>query len=164
MCLKFHVKLISFTLVIPLSTTTVSPGTTGEICLITDGMADVNIIPNENIVNSKNVSIGHRVRLTETSLGYTPASANDKIIIKLTNDNSQIAIGEIVINAQNFQSASLFIKTTNDNTFNFYADLTQNITTFDNLYATELQFQFTNGTRYIKLGISGCFPPPGKKN
>ncbi|CAF4491519.1 unnamed protein product [Rotaria socialis] len=142
-----------------LSTTAASTYTTTSPCLITNGMTDVNVIPNENIVNSNNVSIGDLIRLIGTSLGYTPISENDKITIKLTNDHSEIAIGQIIISAQTFQSAILSIKTKNDNTWTTYATLTSTTTTFDNLYATELQFQFTPNTKSIKLGIIGCFPP-----
>lgn len=127
-------------------------------------MTDVNIIPNGNVVNSANQAIGDQIRLNGTGLGYTPASSNDTITIKLTSDNSQIAVGKILIEAENFQSATLLIKTITDNTWKPYVTLTANSTTFDNLYATELQFQFTsaNTVKYIKLGIVGCFPPSSK--
>jgi hypothetical protein len=156
-------KFIVYILVVPLSTTTPLIQTTTEPCYVTNGMADVNTIPNENIVNEKGVSIGDRARLTDGSRGYTPASSSDSISIKLSSDNSQIAIGQIIISAQNFVSAILSIKTTNDNTWKQYTTLYKNITTFDNLYATELQFNFTGSPRYIKLGVIGCFPPTGKK-
>ncbi|CAF4494558.1 unnamed protein product, partial [Rotaria sp. Silwood2] len=145
--------------VTPLSTTIISTYTTSQKCLITDGMTDANILPNENIVNSNDVSIGDRVRLTETSPGYTPTLTDDNIKIRLTTDKSPIAIGEIIITAQNFLSAALLIKTTDENLWKPYATLTSDRTTFDNLYATELQFQFTPDTRSIKLGVIGCFPP-----
>ncbi|CAF4538383.1 unnamed protein product, partial [Rotaria sp. Silwood1] len=145
--------------VTPLSTTTISTYTTSQKCLITDGMTDVNILPNENIINSNDVSIGDRIRLTETSPGYTPTLTDDKITIRLTNDKSPIAIGEIIITAQNFLSAILSIKTTDEKIWKPYATLTSTRTTFDNLYATELQFQFTPDTSFIKLGVIGCFPP-----
>ena len=127
-------------------------------------MSDVNIIPNKNIVNSKNISIGDRIRDTDTSSGYSPSSIDDKITITLTRDNSQIAIGQILISALAFQSVSLYIKTTNDNTWKLYSTLTNNQTSFDNLYATQLQFQFTTTVKNVKIGIIGCFPPPGKKS
>ena len=135
--------------------------TTGQPCLITDGMSDVNVIPNTYVVNSQNTPIGDQVRLTSTSVGYTPLSSNDIITIRLTPDNTQIAIGQILLKADNFQSASLSIKTPSDNTWKFYASLTTNKTTFDNLYASQLQLQFisTNTVRYVKIGIVGCFPP-----
>ncbi|CAF0819035.1 unnamed protein product, partial [Rotaria sordida] len=145
--------------VTPLSTTTISTYTTSEKCLITDGMTDVNILPNKNIVNSKDVSIGDRIRLTETSPGYTPTLTDDKVTITLTKDTSPIAIGEIIITAKNFLSATLSRKTKDENVWEPFATLTSNRTTFDNLYATELQFQFTRDTKSIKLGIIGCFPP-----
>ena len=126
-------------------------------------MVDITIIPNENILNNNGVSIGDRVRLTETSPGYVPTSVNDNIIIKLTNDNREIAIGEILISAQNFQSTLLSIKTANDGEWKSYATLTSNKTYFDNLYATELQFQFTPNARYIKIGLIGCFPSNSKE-
>jgi hypothetical protein len=149
--------------ILPTSTTIASSLITTAPCLITDGMADVNIIPNGNIINSRNISIGDRIRLSDTSSGYVPISSDDKITIKLTQDNSQIAIGQIIISALGFQSASVFIKTISDNTWKLYATLTNNQTSFDNLYATELQFQFTGSVKNIKIGIVGCFPPSGNK-
>ncbi len=153
--------MISFIVGVPSLTPVASTPTTGKPCLIINGMADVNIIPNENVINSENQAIGDQIRLNETNLGYTPSSSNDKITIKLSNDNSQIAIGQILIQADNFQSASLSIKTVNDSSWRLYATLTANKTIFDNLYATELQFQFIstyNNISYVKLGIIGCFP------
>jgi len=45
-----------------------------------------------------------------------------------------------------------------------YATLTTNKTIFNNLYATELQFQFISNhdVRYVKLGIISCFSSSGK--
>jgi hypothetical protein len=149
--------------ILPTSTTIASSLITTAPCLITDGMADVNIIPNGNIINSRNISIGDRIRLSDTSSGYVPISSDDKITIKLTQDNSQIAIGQIIISALGFQSASVFIKTISDNTWKLYATLTNNQTSFDNLYATELQFQFIGSVKNIKIGIVGCFSPSGNK-
>ena len=132
-------------------------------------MANVNVIPNENILNSKNNIIGDAIRLTSNSLGYTPIFANDKITIKLSTDNSQIAIGQIIIRANNFQSAALSIKTLAVNEWKFYSTLTTDRTIFDNLYATELQFQFVsssnnaNKIQNVRIGVVGCFPPAGKK-
>lgn len=157
---------MSFIIAIPLSTTITPTETTHQPCLITDGMSDVNIIPNKNIRNSENKPIGDQIRFSGTNYGYSPSSPNDKITIKLTTDNSQIAIGQILLKAENFQSATLSIKTIHDDTWKIYANLTANKTTFDNLYAKELQFQFisNNAVRYVKIGVIGCFPPSGKQN
>ena len=125
-------------------------------------MTDVSIIPDENIVNENGISIGDRARLIESSQGYSP-TPDDSIIVKLTRDDSQIAIGQILINAYNFVSATLLIKTETERTWTQFATLIRNRTTFDNLVATELQFQFTRNPKYVKLGIIGCFPPTGKR-
>ena len=131
-------------------------------------MADVNIIPNENILNSKNDVIGNDIRLNGNSPGYTPSSSTEKITIKLSQNDAQIAVGQIVIQAENFQSVALSIKTLTNNEWKFYSTLTTDRTIFDNLYATDLQFQFvssstTNTTSNVRIGIIGCFPPAGKK-
>ena len=124
-------------------------------------MTDVSIIPNENIVNDKGISIGDRARLIDSSRGYSP-STNDSIIVKLTRDGSPIAIGQILIDAQSFVSATLSIKTETEKTWTQFANLIRNRTTFDHLVATDLQFKFPTNTKFVKLGIIGCFPPTGK--
>lgn len=143
---------------VPVTTTVTSTHTTTEPCLVSNGMLDVNVIPNENIINSNGVSIGDRVRLMDGVRGYSLASASDTISIKLTNDGSQIAIGQILINIQGTISATLFIKTKDDSNWKQAAPIIRNKTTFDNLYATDLQFRFPQASRFVKIGIIGCFP------
>ena len=131
-------------------------------------MADINVIPNEYILNSKNKPIGNEVRLNSNSSGYTPSPSNEKITIKLSADNFLIAIGQIVIRAGNFQSVALSIKTLTVNEWKFYSTLTSDRTIFDNLYATELQFQFVSSSSSkkiedVKIGVIGCFPSTGNK-
>ena len=121
-------------------------------------MLDTNVIPNENIVDGNGVSIGERVRLMEGVRGYSLASASDTISIRLTRDDSQIAIGQILINVQGTISATLFVKTKDDQTWKQVAPIIRNKTTFDNLYATDLQFRFSQASKFVKIGVVGCFP------
>lgn len=125
-------------------------------------MTDVNMIPNENVVNANGVAIGDRVRLMEGVRGYSLASPNDTITVQLTPDHSQIAIGQILINVQGVISATLFIKTKDNQNWKQASSIIRNKTTFDNLYATDLQFRFTQAVKFVKIGIIGCFPTPCK--
>lgn len=126
-------------------------------------MKDVGVIPDENIVNGAGLVIGSQVRTPGSPKGYTPLSTDDAIIVILTEEETPIAIGSILLTAQNFVSAKLYVKTANDDEWKLYTTLTKLNTTFDSLIATELKFQFPANTKYIKIGIIGCFPPAGKK-
>ncbi|CAF0782230.1 unnamed protein product [Didymodactylos carnosus] len=144
--------------IVPFTTTHRSTAVTVKPCLITDGMSDVQLIPNQNIVSGTNVVIGSLVR--PNGAGYTPASISDSIIVRLTNDHSQIPVGEIIIKAENFFSVIINIKTLNNtNEWKKFARMIKPDTVFDNLYATDIQFVFSEGTKYINIQIIGCFPP-----
>jgi hypothetical protein len=155
--------LIMYVSVIPFSTTLAYTRTTREPCLITDGIADMSIIPDKNIFNSNGVSVGDRIRLIESSLGYSPSSVNDTVTVRLAQDPSPIAIDQILINAQNFVSAIVSIKKTKDDAWQQFATLTRTKTIFYNLSATDLQLKFSANTKYVKMGIIGCFLSAGNK-
>lgn len=163
----YTLVIVSITVTRP-TTTPASTYTTVQPCKIVDGMADVNIIPNEYILNSKNKPIGNEIRSNSNSSGYTPSPSNEKITVKLSADNSLIAIGQIIIRATNFQSVALSIKTLTVTDWKFYSTLTSDITIFDSLYATELLFQFVSNSNSkkvedAKIGVIGCFPSTGNK-
>jgi hypothetical protein len=126
-------------------------------------MKDVSVIPDEDIVNGAGLVIGSQVRTLGSPRGYTPSSSDDAIIVKLTEEETPIAIGSILLTAQNFVSATLFVKTADDDQWKLYTTLTKLNTTFDSLIATQLKFQFPANTKYIKIGIIGCFPPAGNE-
>ena len=126
-------------------------------------MKDVNVIPNEYIINSAGLVIGNQVRTPGSPRGYTPSSSDDTITVKLTEEDTPIAIGSILFTAQNFVTVTLFVKVATDDEWKVYSTLTKLNTTFDSLIAVELKFQFPANTKYIKIGIVGCFPPAGSE-
>ena len=150
-----------YILVVPPITNPVTSHTTGKPCLIMDGMSDPSVIPNDNVINSRNVSVGAQIRLSGSSRGYTPVT-NDFLIVILSQYNIDIFIGEILIEAENFVNATLSFKRKDDNEWTRFGLLTKVKTIFDNLLASQLQFKFNPNARYIKLGLIGCFSPSSK--